>query len=110
MAKPDKDYRTSSIKIMLTSAEKVRWREKATLSGLPISELVRSSVEDLTVVSQENRQAVEALRREINRIGNNLNQIARWANTYKCEAEAEEIRDQLEAIAQFCQKLREKRC
>ena len=95
---------------MLTSAEKVRWREKATLSGLPISELVRSSVEDLTVVSQENRQAQEALRSEINRIGNNLNQIARWANTYKCEAEAEEILARLEAIAQFCQKLREERC
>ena len=95
---------------MLTSAEKVRWREKATLSGLPISELVRSSVENLTVVSQENRQAQEALRREINRIGNNLNQIARWANTYKCEAEAEEIIARLEDLAQFCQKLREERC
>ena len=29
--------------------------------------------------------------RQIARIGNNLNQLARWANTYKAEAEAVEV-------------------
>ena len=36
--------------------------------------------------------------REIARIGNNLNQIARWANTYKDAAEAVEVVAHLAAI------------
>ena len=36
--------------------------------------------------------------REIARIGNNLNQLARWANTHKAAAEAVEVVAQLAAI------------
>ena len=40
-----------------------------------------------------------ALVRQVARLGNNLNQIARWANTYKGGADAVQVLAHLEAIS-----------
>jgi len=38
------------------------------------------------------------LLRELAKVGNNLNQIARWANTYKSDADALEVTQALLSI------------
>ncbi|NJL70023.1 MAG: MobC family plasmid mobilization relaxosome protein, partial [Microcoleus sp. SM1_3_4] len=44
------------------------------------------------------RSSIREQTRQISRIGNNLNQIAKWANTYKSTAEAIEIIEALRTI------------
>ena len=65
------------LKIRASEAERAEWHAKARSAGLTLSDLVR---------------------RPVTRIGNNLNQIARWANTYYAEAEAVEVIVHLVAI------------
>lgn len=45
------------------------------------------------------RSSIQEQNRQLARIGNNLNQIAKWANTYKSTAEAVEVIQALRAIA-----------
>ncbi len=51
------------------------------------------------------RALIQEQTRQISRIGNNLNQIAKWANTYKGTAEAIEIIEALMAIEKALNKL-----
>ena len=69
---------TSEVTIRLDEEEKEQWREKAILAGLPISRMVRQSVKEISFVPAEDSDSREKLRQEIKRIGNNLNQLARW--------------------------------
>ena len=51
------------------------------------------------------RTSLQEQTRQISRIGNNLNQIAKWANTYKSTAEAIEVIEVLRAIEQALNQL-----
>ena len=86
------------IKVRLTKEEKLRWQEKAVNSGLSLSNLIRLSVERSKTPTIENKQEIAALTRQVRRVGINLNQIAKWANTYGSTAEAIEIIECLRAI------------
>jgi hypothetical protein len=44
--------------------------------------------------------------RELGRIGNNLNQVARWANYYKADADAEQVLAVLLAIERDLSEIR----
>ena len=82
------------VKIRASEAERAEWHAKARSAGLTLSDLV-GRVRPWTVAHAE----VERERtRELARIGANLNQIARWANTFKANAEAVEIVAHLVAI------------
>ena len=67
----------------VTTAELSEWRAKAAAAGVSLSELLWRAM---------------GRTRELARIGNNLNQIARWANTYKRGAEAVSVVAHLSAI------------
>ena len=54
---------------------RAEWHAKARSAGLALSDLVRRSVGRVRTWT--------AAHAEVARIGNNLNQIARWANTHK---------------------------
>ena len=86
------------VKIRASAAERAEWHAKAGAAGLTLSDLVRRAigrVQSWTVAHAE----VECERtRELARIGTNLNQIARWANTFKANAEALEVVAHLVAI------------
>ena len=67
-------------------------------AGVPLSALLR---EAMARTRTWNAPAAEVEReriRQVARIGNNLNQIARWANTFASTAEAVEIVAHLVAI------------
>lgn len=72
----------SIIRIRVTTAARDRWRQHATAAGLPLSAWVRAACrsaghggDDAAV-----RAELVRLRREINALGNNVNQLAHQAN------------------------------
>ena len=93
--------KTNHIGIRATDSEKLDWELKAHSEGLKVSQLARrllnnySNSHGSNLRSPSSKVGDKRSRREfilqVARIGNNLNQIARWANTYKGAAEATQV-------------------
>lgn len=98
----------SSLQIRLSKEEKLHWQEKAIRAGIPLSNLIREAMSRTRTWTAADRRAIAEQTRQISRIGNNLNQIARWANTYKSTAEAVEVIEVLRAISQTLNQLSSK--
>ena len=107
-----KPKRIREITIRLTEAELAAVRNKAAARGMSMSNLARKLLVDVEhiEISQTRRRrgatparlpaptADPALVREVARIGNNVNQLARWANTRKSGVEAVEVLVELAAL------------
>lgn len=77
------------IKLRVTETERARWLGKAGEAGVTLSALIRQGLDGLPVRRPRRRTETDpALLRALARIGNNLNQVARWANRNKAGAEA----------------------
>lgn len=69
------------IKVRASGAERARWQELAAARGVSLSELIRSRLDGTRLRSRRDPPPVSPdLLRELARIGNNLNQLARAAN------------------------------
>ena len=69
------------IKLRASAAERARWQALAASRGVSLSELIRASLGGLRLrTRREPPPVAPELLRELARIGNNLNQIARAAN------------------------------
>lgn len=84
------------VKLRTSHDEKDRWEAVALSQKMTLSDLIRARLDDVTVnrppkKQRLTRQADPLLLSTIGRVGSNLNQIARWANTYKSAAEATEV-------------------
>ena len=86
------------VKIRATSAERAEWKAKAGAAGLTLSDLMRRSLGRVHTWTVTHAEVERERTRELARIGANLNQIARWANTFKANAEALEVVAHLVAI------------
>ena len=86
------------VKIRASRAERAEWHAKASGVGLSLSDLVRRSVGRVRTWTMAHAELERERTRELARIGSNLNQIARWANTHKENAEAVEVVAHLVAI------------
>ena len=86
------------VKIRASEAERAEWHAKARSVGLSLSDLVRRSVGRVRTWTVAHAELERERTRELARIGSNLNQIARWANTHKENAEALEVTAHLVAI------------
>ncbi len=73
-------HRTAIAHCRLTAAELAEWRAKAERAGTTLSELMRAAMRRTRTWTAEDSAAVRERTRQVARIGNNLNQIARWAN------------------------------
>ena len=107
-----KPKRIREITIRLTEAELAAVRIKAAARGTSMSNLARKLLVDVEhiEISQTRRlrrdtparlpapTADPALVREVARIGNNVNQLARWANTRKSGVAAVEVLVELAAL------------
>jgi hypothetical protein len=80
--------RASGVFIRLHSEEKELLRLNAGIRGLSVSDYIRQNC--LSLHLRKSPMEKERLR-QLARIGANLNQIARWANTYKRAVETVEI-------------------
>ena len=72
----------------VTPAEHAAWREKAAAAGVSPSELLRRAMAQTRTWTAPARAIERERSRQIASIGNNLNQLARWANTHKTATEA----------------------
>ena len=86
--KKETHARSTALVIRVHPEERDLLKLNAGLHGLSVSDYVRQ-----TCLGQRLRRTPEEKRRlrELARIGSNLNQIARWANTYKDSLEAVEV-------------------
>jgi hypothetical protein len=97
---PRKVQRTSTVAVRLTDEEKLDWDLKAHAAGLSISQLVREAMNRVRITNVGDRAIQIERTRQISKIGNNLNQIARWINRYKTSADTVEVVTHLVAIEQ----------
>jgi hypothetical protein len=83
-----KTARSAAVLVRLHPEERETLRLNAGLHGLSMSDYIRQ-----TCLGIRLRKTPEEKRRlrELARIGANINQIARWANTYKRAVDAAEI-------------------
>lgn len=86
------------VKIRAREEERAEWHKKARAAGLSLSALVRRAIERTQTWTVAHRAVERSRVVELARIGNNLNQIARWANTHKERAEAVEVVAHLVAL------------
>ena len=92
------ECRTVFAAARVSPAERADWLAKAAAVGVSLSDLLRQAMArtwtwTAPAVAVERERTVQ-----IARIGNNLNQLARWANTYGERAEAVEVIAHLVAI------------
>ena len=107
MAKTEsgKHTRSALVQVRVEPSELAMWRSKAMSAGVPLSVLVRQAMARTGAwtpppadAERERAQVERERTREIARIGNNINQVAAWVNTYKSSADAGEVLVQLVAI------------
>ena len=82
------EHRTVMVAARVTPAEHAAWREKAAAAGVSPSALLREAMARTRTWTASARAVERERTRQIARIGNNLNQLARWANTHALTAEA----------------------
>ena len=86
--KENKERRSAWIKIRVTPDEKKLIESKVSAQGQTVTDFLRQRALDYRL----RQSPLEKERiRQLARIGSNMNQIARWANTYKKRAEAVEV-------------------
>ncbi|QJT09508.1 MobC family plasmid mobilization relaxosome protein [Oceanidesulfovibrio marinus] len=83
------------IKIRVSEEEKAQFEAKAAAAGMTLADLVRHRLASFRLRKTSTER--EALL-QLARIGNNLNQIARWVNTYKGGLDTIEVVSRLDAI------------
>lgn len=86
------------IEVRCSDQEQAAWRSKAEAAGLSLSEMVRAALDDARLPDRAAADELKELTRQVARIGNNLNQIAAWANTHKSAGEAVQVVAHLAAI------------
>ena len=86
------------VKVRASDAERAEWHAKARSAGLTLSALVRRSLGRARTWTAPHAEVEHERTRAVARIGNNVNQIARWANTHKGAVEAVEVIGHLIAI------------
>ena len=86
--KENKERRSAWIKMRVTPDEKRLIESKASAQGQTVTDFLRQRALDYRL----RQSPLEKERiRQFARIGSNMNQIARWTNTYKKRAEAVEV-------------------
>lgn len=75
----------SPLQVRMTREERAELEMKAASAGLSLGDLVRSSIDRVQVVNRQDWRRMAFL---FANMTNNLNQLAKWANTHKDHAEA----------------------
>lgn len=96
------------IEIRIDEFEFQAVKEIADLSGVNVSSCLRQMALAGEVKNRKVIPSIHAdLIREAAKIGNNLNQIARWCNTHKSSADAIQVLAQLELIEDVVKGIRD---
>ena len=90
--------KNSFIQIRASSERKAAILAKAREAGLSVTDLIDQALDRTRVWSPENKQVARERLVQLARIGNNLNQLARWCNAHKSGADALAVVAHLKAI------------
>ncbi len=88
--------RNRHISVWMSEAEYRHLKQQAELAGMGVDPFIRTLIADVQLRPRP-PDAYAALLRELSAIGNNVNQIAYWANARKSITESE-IRDAAELV------------
>ena len=99
------DHRTAVVRARVTPAEHADWQAKAEAAGVSPSRLLRQAMARTRTWTAAAAEVERERTRQIARVGNNLNQIARWANTHAAPMDAVEMIAYLLHIARTLDKL-----
>ena len=92
--------RTSVVNLRLSDEEKARWQRQAADVGLTLADYLRKKTDGAESTNIEPRKKRRPLKQieanpelllGIARLNSNLNQIAKWANTFKSAADAASV-------------------
>ena len=100
-----RDRRTVRLHARVSPAELADWRAKAAAAGVPLSDLLRQAMARTRTWTAVAADAERERTRQVARIGNNLNQLARWANRHASAVEAVEVIANLVAFERELRKL-----
>lgn len=92
--------------VRLPREELAEWHAKAKAAGVSLSALIRQAMHRTQTWTAQARDIEQQKVLKLAKIGNNLNQLARWANTYKHQVEALEVLGQLSATERELRALR----
>lgn len=115
-ARKERALRKKTILLRVSETERDRWRRMAEASEMTVSDFVRQRIDGPEAVVSgrnpvrrryERATAPRELVAAITRIGSNVNQIARWANTQSSAVDAVRVVAALAVIDQHLQALRE---
>ena len=99
--------RTHMISVRLTDAERRKLSQICAVSGLPVSAVLRQLISGVTI-RQRPPKELHDLYAEINRIGKNINQIARKTNAgFATKDDMRELLFLMKAIEQKMAKVAE---
>ena len=95
--------RTAWVHLKATPEERAQWQAAAADEDVTLADLIRARLTAKEVGRRPRRRIAAkttdpALLAGIARAGNNLNQLARWANSYKGTADAFQVLTALAAI------------
>ena len=93
-----KMLRDINVTSRVSATELADWRTKAAAAGVPLSVLIRRAMARTRTWTARAAGVERERTRQVARIGNSLNQIARWATAHKGAAEAVEVLARLVAI------------
>ena len=98
------DRRTVRVHARVSPAELAEWRAKAAAAGVPVSDLLRQAMARTRTWTAAAADVERERTRQIAR-GNNLNQLARWANANASAVEAVQVIANLVAFERELRKL-----
>lgn len=87
--------RSTVLKFRVTQAEKAAILARVEATGMTVSDFLRGLALNSRIRKTEHERAKLL---QLARLGNNVNQLARWANTYKESAKAEHVLYELEKL------------
>lgn len=96
--RPKREKKTHEICFLVSFDEKLTIQAKASSMGMNVSEFVRYSVRQVRVTTPHDRNLEKERSRQIAKIGNNLNQIAKWVNSFRSAADSVMVCGELKKI------------
>ena len=84
------------VHVKVTDAERIAWQAQAIAVEMTLTDFIRQAIgANSSGIAPRNRRSVRhadpALLAALGRVGNNLNQLARWANTYKSTVDVVQV-------------------
>jgi len=91
-----REERSKILGVRLSPGEWAAVKKQADELGLSVSDFVRVRIlvgvkENKKEYRKKNKKGCREVAAQIARVGNNLNQVAKWVNTYKSEADAARV-------------------